>query len=98
MALAAWVDVIVAPIASGAQLVGLSMKPERSMLTLTLLQPQRHAADDLRQRIGHDRDVRVGAVDLDRGANERGTEVKRSGHGGHDDREPERRARVGPVR
>ena len=59
-------QVIVAAIACCEQLVGLNMNPGRSIVTLTVLHAQRHAVDDLRQRIADDRQRARVRVHVDR--------------------------------
>ena len=52
--------------ANGSQLVGLSVNSLRSRLICDRAQAQRHAADDLRQRIGGDADPGRDRIDVDR--------------------------------
>ena len=88
------VETIVALICFGPHEVGLSVKPGRFTSTLIDRNLHRHALDDRRQRIGHDRDVRVDRVDEDRLPHDHHAEVERARDHAHRRRQPERRALV----
>ena len=85
----------VAVIACCAQFVGLKMNPGRIDGHVRRAQPQRYPVEDLRERVGGDRQRGARRIDVDPRPHDDVAEVERARDRRHDDAQAERRA---PVR